>query len=57
MSINCCGCGRFIAFRNLQKCRNYFEPDSDRGSEISEWTCQECLKKDAVENESISQIR
>jgi hypothetical protein len=47
--IKCCGCGRFIPYSEMDEgggARFYFEPDSHRGPEISEWTCAACMDKD-----------
>ena len=46
VAIRCGGCGRFIAYAELEEggsARFYFEPDSHKGPEISEWTCGRCV--------------
>jgi hypothetical protein len=44
MNIKCINCGHFISYRDMESgaAYFYFEPDSDRGPEISEWTCAAC---------------
>lgn len=41
--INCVECGKFISYSD-KKATVYFEPDSDRGAEVVEWTCGECVE-------------
>lgn len=43
-TIKCCACGRFIGYREMYDggATFHFEPDSHRGPEISEWTCERC---------------
>jgi hypothetical protein len=44
----CCSCGRFIGYDEMGEggtASFYFEPDSDRGREISEWTCGACVAR------------
>ncbi len=52
--IRCVECGRFISYED-KKAKVYFEPDSDRGPEVVEWTCGRCLLNekgfDVIENE------
>jgi hypothetical protein len=45
LRVKCVDCGRFIAFSEMSEdggARFYFEPDSHKGPEISEWTCARC---------------
>lgn len=42
--VKCCSCGKFISHNDIQTgaASFYFEPDSHKGPEISEWTCKKC---------------
>ena len=42
--IRCVCCGRFIPYREIDdgKASFYFEPDSHKGPEISEWSHNVC---------------
>lgn len=47
MTIKCVECGRFIPYSQMEfggGARFYFEPDSHKGPEVSEWTCKECTE-------------
>ena len=47
VAIKCAACGHFIAYAEMEDgggARFYFEPDSHKGPEISEWTCARCEK-------------
>lgn len=46
-ALKCDDCGRFISFEEMTsgRAKHYFEPDSDLGPEISEWTCSACVAK------------
>lgn len=53
-AIKCDACGRFISYAEMQEgggARFYFEPDSHRGPERCEWTCEQCLDKNWREAE------
>jgi len=43
----CVCCGKFIAYKEMEGggARFYFEPDSHKGPEISEWRCKQCVEK------------
>lgn len=43
---HCVRCGRFTACEDPDA-RYYFEPDSDRGPEVNEWTCGPCRRHQA----------
>lgn len=49
----CVACGRFIPYREMEDrtARFYFEPDSIKGPEISEWTCAECVAAEAARDQ------
>jgi hypothetical protein len=42
----CVSCGQFVSYHAMQdgSARFYFEPDSHRGPEVSEWTCFRCVR-------------
>jgi hypothetical protein len=44
--IKCSGCGRFVPYSQMQdgSAHFYFEPDSHKGPEVSEWTCARCVE-------------
>lgn len=44
MTIKCASCGRFISYKDIKekKATYYYEPESDRGHEIEEWTHKRC---------------
>lgn len=44
MTEKCVVCGKFIPCSQMGDggAEFYFEPDSHKGPEISEWTCAEC---------------
>lgn len=44
-AIKCVSCGQFIPYSEMERgggAEFYFEPDSHKGPEISEWTCAKC---------------
>lgn len=46
-SVKCSGCGRFISYHELERGASLrYEPDSDCGSEVMEWTCLKCVSKE-----------
>jgi hypothetical protein len=50
VSVRCVVCGRFIPYAQMAQrggARFYFEPDSHKGPEVSEWTCAQCVLRPA----------
>jgi hypothetical protein len=51
MTEKCVSCGKFIPYSQMGEGGGavfYFEPDSHKGPEVSEWTCVECVRKQAA---------
>jgi hypothetical protein len=42
----CVSCGQFVSYDSMQdgSALFYFEPDSHKGPEVSEWTCFRCVR-------------
>lgn len=48
ISIKCASCGKFIPYKEMKDgggAKYFYEPDSEYGHEISEWTCKACTDK------------
>jgi hypothetical protein len=47
VTVRCVVCGRFIPYAQMAQrggAKFYFEPDSHKGPEVSEWTCAQCVQ-------------
>ena len=44
----CCCCGKFIGQADLDRSHFYFEPLSEYGPEVTEWTCWRCYETEAA---------
>lgn len=45
--VQCAGCGKFIPYDDMAEdgpARFHFEPLSEFGPEVSEWTCRQCVE-------------
>ena len=44
--VSCADCGRFIAYADLEAglCKFTFQPDSEFGPEVAEWSCKVCSR-------------
>lgn len=45
-TIKCAACGKFIANEDLADSHFHFEPLSEFGPEVSEWTCAGCVERE-----------
>ncbi len=45
--MRCICCGRFLSYEEMQDgtAHFYFEPDSHKGPEVSDWECAKCVAK------------
>jgi hypothetical protein len=54
MTEKCVVCGKYISYAQMGDdgyAKFYFEPDSHKGPEVSEWTCAECVKREVRTHE------
>ena len=60
MTIKCISCGQFIPHSSMKRglASFHFEPSSDRGREVNEWTCYSCGLRDSLrrDEESIESL-
>jgi hypothetical protein len=54
VTIRCADCGKFIPTTQLvdDSARFFYQPDSEYGHEISEWTCAGCVQKEKRQAET-----